>query len=188
MYTMQLTELLHYFTPTIIVCYFVLSSIINADYKGIIAVIGICITVAVCILSSNMLKFSNPDKNEICNLVSINRVSGISNIPLSVAVYTYTAAYLLYTIGINNYVLPNLIPLILFPFIILVDLAWISNNRCFTGNQTLLSIAIGTIVGILWGIIINSTKRKNLQYFAGNGDSSCLIPKHQTFKCKTKPQ
>lgn len=185
---MQLAGLLHYFTPTIIVCYFLLSSIINANYKGIVVIIGICITVAACLLSSNTMKFSHPDKSELCNLVSINRINGISNIPLSVAIYTYIAAYLLYTIGINNYVLPNLIPLILFPFVILFDLAWISNNHCFTGNQTLLSIGIGTIVGILWGIIINSTKRKNLQYFAGNGNSTCLIPKRQTFKCKTKPQ
>lgn len=185
---MQLTELLHYFTPAIIVCYFLFSSIINADYKGIIVIIGICLTVAGCILSSNLLRFSNLDKNEICNLVSINRISGISKIPLSIAIYTYTASYLLYTIILNNYALPNLIPFILFPFIVLVDLAWISNNRCFTGNQSLLAIVIGTIVGILWGIIVNSTKRKNLQYFTGNGDNSCLISKHQTFKCKTKPK
>lgn len=183
---MQLTELLHYFAPAIIVCYFLLSSIINTDYKGVIVILGIGLTIATCILSSNILRFSSLDKNEICNLVSINRISGISKIPLSVAIYTYTGSYLLYTIGTNNYVLPNLIPFILFPFIVLVDLAWISNNRCFTGNQTLLSIAIGTVVGILWSILVDSTKIKNLQYFAGNGENSCLIPKHQTFKCKTK--
>lgn len=184
---MQIPELIQYFTPAIIVCYFLFSSIINANYKGLVVVAGICLTVAVCLLSSNLFKFTSPDRSDLCNLISINRISGISKIPISIAIYTYVGGYLLYTIGVNSNVLPNVIPFVLYPFIILTDLAWISKNRCFTGNQMMASIIIGTCIGILWGVIINSTKNKSLQYLADGGGNSCLIPKHQTFKCKTKP-
>jgi membrane associated rhomboid family serine protease len=180
-------ELIHYFTPAIIVCYFILSSIINANYKGFIVVIGICLTISVSLLASRFFTFPK-DKQDICSLISINHISNISKIPLSIAIYTYVGCYLLYIVGTNNYILPNIMPIVIFPIIILSELSWLSSHSCFTGNQSLAAIVIGATCGLVWGAIIDTTKNKNLQYFSGSGDNTCLMPKKQTFKCKTKIQ
>jgi hypothetical protein len=177
-------EVFHYFIPAVVVSYFILSSILNADYRGVVVVMGICLTVAVCLLAGSLVSSSSKSKNDVCGLITINRISGISKIPLSLAIYAYTACYLLYAIFVNNYLLPNLIPFMFFPVIILAEIAWISTNQCFTGNQIMTATGIGVVCGITWGFIINTTNDKNLQYFSGNTSNMCLIPKKQTFKCK----
>jgi hypothetical protein len=177
-------ELFHYFLPAIIVSYFLLSSIFNADYRGVVVVMGIGLTVAVCLLASFLVYSSAKNKSEMCGLITIRHISGISNIPLSIAIYAYTACYLLYAISVNNHILPNLIPFMFFPLIILAEMSWISTNQCFTGNQILAATGIGVVCGVIWGFIIDTTKNKNLQYFTGNRTNMCLIPKKQTFKCK----
>jgi len=177
----HLTSVFQMLGPFILICYFLLSSILDTNLKGIILVIGLCFAYAISMLVGNMFPVQiSPD---ICQFITIGGVRNISNIPLSTTTYFFLTFYLLYTIFKHATVLPNLISLLFFPVIILGDLIWLSKNKCFSPLQIILSIATGSLVGILWGYIIDSTNNKHLQYLP-QPSTNCLIPKRQTFKCK----
>jgi len=169
--------------PFIIICYLLLSSIIESNLKGIVLVVGLCFAYAITIMVGNM--FPSHSSSDICQYISIGGVKGISKIPLSTTTYLFVSVYLLYTISRNSFILPNLISLLFFPVIILGDLIWLSTNKCFSTQHFIASILIGSMMGMLWGYVIDSTKNKHLQ-FLSQPTNNCLIPKRQTFKCAKK--
>lgn len=184
--TNNIRSLLYFFAPFLIVCYFLLFSLINMDLKGILYLIGLLICIIVTIFIGNGITkkdnmFSN--QSELCNLVTINHIANISNVPLSIAVYCFTAFYLLYTVTINNSITSNILLLVFLGILVLTDMIWLIRNSCFSGINVLISMLISGLMGILWGYIINKFNNKDLQYFTAD-DNICTIPKNKYFKCK----
>jgi hypothetical protein len=184
----KLQNILYFFAPFIIVCYFLIYSIINADIKGLIYLIGLVSSTILTIFIGNGIVNKNnlktPDTEKpMCNLFTINNFANISNVPISVTVYSFTAMYLLYTSIVLKYVLPNLLPLVFFGILILSDIIWLRTNDCFTGGNIAVAFIIPTILGLGWGYIVNLTNNKSWQYFTGDSNT-CTIPKHKYFKCK----
>lgn len=187
--TNNIRSLLYFFAPFLIVCYFLLFSLINMDLKGILYLIGLLICIIVTIFIGNGITkkdnmFSN--QSELCNLVTINHIANISNVPLSIAVYCFTAFYLLYTVTINNSITSNILLLVFLGILVLTDMIWLIRNSCFSGINVLISMLISGLMGILWGYIINKFNNKDLQYFTAD-DNICTIPKNKYFKCKKQP-
>tara|TARA_B110000879_G_C11182395_1_gene519155 strand:- start:4417 stop:4692 length:276 start_codon:yes stop_codon:yes gene_type:complete len=87
--------------------------------------------------------------------------------------------------AVNNSIVPNLVSLIFFGILILTDILWLTKNNCFNGINITIAMLISSLMGVLWGYIINKSNNKALQYFTGD-DKVCSIPKKKYFKCKTK--
>jgi len=184
----NIRSLLYFFAPFLIVCYFLLFSLINMDLKGIIYLIGLFISLIVTIFIGNGITkkdnmFSN--QSELCNFVTINHIANISNVPLSISVYCFTTFYLLYTMAINNSIIPNILLLVFLGILILTDMIWLTQNNCFSGMNIMIGMLISGLMGILWGYLINKFNNKDLQYFTAD-DNICTIPKRKYFKCNTK--
>lgn len=183
--------------PFILVSFFSLSSLLNQDFKGLIYLCGLLITSFIAIIFGSTFKqYVNSrdyEKDDIyenvtktCNLLTLSESGPISNIPLSLIVFSYTFAYL-GTIIIKYKLIKQNIPVfVIFSLLIVSDIFWITSNECFKPLSILASISIGVLCGIAWAYFIDSTKVTKLQYYNGLSNKEfCSVPSKQTFKCKT---
>ncbi len=186
--------------PFIIVSFFILLSILNADMKGIIYIIGLTVSILTTYLIGNNFSLfyylSNP--NELCNNISIQNFS--YNLPINQNLIGYTLSYILYssiisrlktdennikiwdTDSIRNAIFDNIYFIVFLIAILIFDIIWNIQNSCFNFPQLLISSIIGSIIGLLWGYIISTSNSKYLQYSTNN--NYCTTPKKKAFKCK----
>jgi len=173
-----------------------LSYIINQDVKGLIYLSGLLISCFIAVIIGNT--FSNifesgglpvdklyQNTTHSCNLMTLSKSSPLSNLPLSQVVFTYTFGYLLFVIVKYKLITQNLPTLIIFPFLIVADFIWHSNNNCSKPASVLAAIIVGGLTGVFWSYIIDSTKLKKLQYFNGlSNKETCSLPSKQLFRCR----
>ena len=202
-------------SPFIVVCYFVLQSILTTSLGGIIYLAGLLIA---CALVTGIAGFvaSGPvtDNSSVdipidpkCNLISLGMDgSPISRLPLSMTVFSFTFWYLLIFIvnssttnilgilgppgaitpnNLNSAMAKNIPTLITFPLLIICDGAWYLLNGCISAKNIGIAFLFGGIGGILWALAITSTKNLDLQ-FIGGSSQTCAQPTKQIFRCKTK--
>jgi len=179
--------------PFFLVCYFLLLSMFSQDFKGIIYLVGLIFTIFTVIILGNALPISKPldingiTNKDLCNFITFNNVGEISRLPLGQAVLGYTFSYLLVSILKYNYVKQNITTIVLFPLLILFDMAWDVKNSCHTIWQAGVALFISLLLGLLWGVIINSTNNKNLVFLTGiNNKETCVTPANRSFLCKKK--
>ena len=184
--------------PFILVSYFTLSSLFNRDFKGIMYLAGLLLTSFVSVLIGNSLpewfEVSSDSSNDIyenitkvCNLMTISKSGPLSNLPLSLVVFSYTFFYLLFPILKYTLVSQNVPTIIVFPIIIAADWIWQLTNGCATIYSIGASIFLGVGAGALWAYSIDTMKLTSLQYFNGiSNKESCSVPSKQMFKCTVK--
>jgi hypothetical protein len=200
--------------PFIIVCFFILQSLLNWDLKGIIYLAGLLFTSVIILALNPLMKKFFPNEyeedipNEKCNIISLGDGGNIlSAIPLSIAIYSYTFFYMLIFIfnlgnrtnnkgilGNTKLSAPDLsvafkqnIPtLVLFPLLCILEIFWIMTNNCV--YQPLYYITCSVIIaggcGTLWAIIITSLNLPDLMYLSKSGVEVCSRPSKTYFSCK----
>lgn len=186
--------------PFIIICFFILLSILNADIKGIIYIIGLTVSLLITYLIGNSFSLFQyiTNTNHMCNNVNIQNIS--YNLPINQNIIGYTLSYLLYSSIINslltdtnnkkiwsgesirNALFDNIYLIVFFIVILIFDVIWNIQNSCFNFSQLLISVILGSIIGLLWGYIISTSNSKYLQYSTNN--NYCVTPKKKAFKCK----
>lgn len=179
--------------PFILVSFFTLSSVLNQDFKGIIYLAGLLISCFISVAvgnTSSIISEIPTDMNETCNSLTLSDSGKLSNLPLSMNVFSYTFFYLVYVIAKydKKYKLAanNIPTLILFPLLILGDAYWNMKYNCSGLKSILFSFLIGSVVGVLWAYMIDSLKIAKLQYFSGISNKEiCSQPTKQLFRCKT---
>lgn len=185
--TMQLTlsSVLYLFfrlSPFILVCFFVLGSVINSELKGFVYLIGL---VFACTMSQFFeLKAKSADRPLICNSFSINGIYDTVN-PMSLAVFSYTFFYLVFPIGKYKLAIHNIPTLIMFPLLILGEVFWILSYDCYPASNCAFAIIMAGGIGAGWAAIIDKVKLRGLQYFnVGTNAEVCTKPSKQRFRCK----
>ena len=171
--------------PFILVSFFSLSSIFNQDLKGLVYLAGLLFACFITFMAGKMpiVESSIVDKLP-CNVLTLSGSSPISAIPLSIIVFMYTFAYLLYVIVKYKLVVQNMPTLIFFPSLILLDILWNNNYGCSTPGNIIMGIFIGGGVGLAWGAFIDYLKLTKMQYMMGiSNKETCSVSK-QKFRCK----
>uniref|UniRef100_A0A6C0B789 Uncharacterized protein n=1 Tax=viral metagenome TaxID=1070528 RepID=A0A6C0B789_9ZZZZ len=189
MIELNLFALLYLFlrlSPFIIVCFFVLNSLFNQDFRGIVYIHGL---IASCVVSSLIYTAipwtESGEKNEICSLTSFSKQPNSRFLPIGQNILGFTFFYLLFTIIKNSLEKANIITLVFFPLLIAFDLIWNVSNSCYSILQLLTSLIIGAGLGTFCSYIIYQTGVTSFQYFYMGDASSetCSIPAKQTFQC-----
>ena len=200
--------------PFIIVCYFILQSLLNWDLKGIIYLAGLLFCSVAIVLLNGPMKYFFPephDKNlpdAKCSIISLGDGGNLlSSIPLSIAVYSYTFFYMLifiFNLGnksdnkgilsnasfsgadLNTAFQQNIPTLILFPLLCILEICWIMINNCVYEPWFYItcSIAVGCVFGVLWGVLITSLNNPNLMYLSKSGVEVCSRPSKTYFSCR----
>jgi len=180
--------------PFVIVSYFAISSIFNKDLKGIVYMAGLLIACFITyiigtafsssidsIIGSNGLE---AERSPTCNILTLKSGGSFSQIPLGIAILTYTFFYFLYVILKYELIIINIPILVVLPSLIVGDYVWNSQNNCYGWFKILLSIIIGGFIGYLWAYIVDSFGRPNLQFFnVLSNQVVCERPSRQLFKC-----
>jgi hypothetical protein len=81
----------------------------------------------------------------------------------------------------------NIPTMIIFPLLIILEIWWLTLNKCIQDPPHIFiitSIAIGSVIGVLWGIMITSLKNPNLMYLSKDGVEVCSRPSKTYFSCK----
>jgi hypothetical protein len=191
--------------PIILPAFFILSSIFSMDMKGLIYLAGLMFSVILTILTANTLKKGglfdistanaiykyNEDNKWRCEIISLTKEKTPFSpyAPLSQVVYSYTLAYFLYIIGEYGLWTQNVITIILFGLLVIVDWVWNVYNGCNTIAGVFVAFAMGAITGLLWAFLIDKSGAVRLQYFSGLSNRTvCTRPSSQTFKCADNRQ
>lgn len=168
--------------PFIIVCFFMLQSILNWDLKGIMYLVGLLIASFFTVFfgKNKPFKLETAVKtllselpNPRCNIITLGNDGFIlSTIPVSIMMYTYSLFYLLMFMinmartsssdssvyknislkSLNQIAGQNIPILILFPLLILAEAFWIISNKCLYGVRPIMSIISAIVIGGLFGL------------------------------------
>jgi hypothetical protein len=176
--------------PFILVSFFSLSSILNQDVKGIVYLAGLLFASFIAaIIGSASDAFQvkeNEDNKLICNVLTLTDSGRLSNVPLSMVVFSYTFFFLVDIIVYNNLAVQNIPTLIIFPLIIIAEIAWNMFYKCTTIKGIMVAFGVGSLFGWAWSAIIRSSGAVNLQYFNGiSNANTCTRSSTQKFKCTT---
>lgn len=175
--------------PFVLASFFTLASIFNQDWKGVIYLVGLLFSSFITVLSSKLPWISSlqapQNRPGICNILSFSNSDILSDLPLSISAISYTFAYLLFFIIIYKNGKENIPTLVFFPLLIIFDLIWNFTTGCYSFFQLIISITIGTAIGVLWAYILSTTNSPHLTYFNTLSTKEvCSVASKQTFKCK----
>jgi hypothetical protein len=199
--------------PFILVCFFILQSILNYDLKGIIYLAGLMFASVATVLLNNSMLHNFPIENAFnyggkCSIITLGEGGKrLTEIPLSIAVYSYTFFYMLifiFNLGnstdnkgvlgssfnkngeLNAAFQQNIPTLILFPLLCFLEVMWSIQNNCVQKPLIYITAAliIGAIVGVVWAIIITSLKINSIMYLSKSGVDVCSRPSKTYFSCK----
>jgi hypothetical protein len=193
----DLTNVLYLFFrlfPIILPSYFVLSSLFSMDMKGVIYLAGLMFSILLTIMTANGLShftFFNdlldiPNRSQRCEIISLTGNGNLSPyVPLSQIVYSFTFCYLVFIIGTYHLWEQNIVAIIMFGSLILLDMGWNYKQPCNTPFGIAMAFVLGGGWGALWAYMIDQSKAVNLQYFNGLSNRTvCTRPSSQTFVCK----
>lgn len=88
--------------------------------------------------------------------------------------------------ALSNALIVNTPILILFPLLLILDIAWNLINGCADMLSLGMSVLISGIVGICWASIIASTNKPSLMYISKSMGNVCSKPTSTMFRCRTK--
>ena len=148
--------------PFILVCFFTLSSIFNQDLVGVIYLAGLLVACFANIIVGGV--FPHSEKNEICDLITINNNVLFANLPVGLTIISYTFFYMFYMIINYDLVQQQLPTLILFPLFLISDIMWNIQNNCFNIINIILSVALGGSIGYGWSAMLDYGKIKNFHF------------------------
>ena len=181
-------SLINAFIPLFLISFFLLDSILNANLKGIILILGICINILVTIIVGNSINIPINEVNDlICTPFSVSNIISFNKLPLNTTMLSFVFIYLLSVSAISGNVLINTPFFLIVILLIISDSLWLVQNNCFSGYQTIISSFTGILFGLLWSFILTKSNNREIIYNIGiNNYKTCNIPKNKTYKCKTK--
>ena len=180
--------LLNAITPIIIICFFLLDSMLYRNLKGIVFLIGLSISIITTVLVSNTINIPQPlsDKTQ-CIPFTFNSSPASIKFPLTPNIIIFTITSLAITMLHNNFILANIGFIFTMLSIFTVNIIWLLEQKCFSVLHISIATMVGLITAILWSYILNKSNNKQYLYNLGvSSNDTCQIPKRKTFKCKTK--
>ena len=178
---MRLASLL---APILLVFFFVMLSILNQDFKGLVYVAGVLLATALNIPLMNMQKsLASPDASLTCNLVEFPYLTNYNSPALSSLIIAFTFAYLYLPMRANNQMNYAVVASIISLFA--MDAVTKISGKCTTVAGTVLGCLVGILFGVCWYTIFHAAGADYLLYFdeLDSNNVVCSKPSKQTFKC-----
>jgi len=175
-------------SPFILVSYFVLTSIINSDMRGVIFLGLLLIEVVIAIMAGNMLGSlfgSSSQRSGMCDLMSLTEGGPMSKyLPLNLNVFAFTLGYLGRIVDENKSAMRNMPALILLSAVIVYHIYWLLINSCSNLLFVLLSTGIGGVLGAFFAYAVQKSKIADLSSGITNSEK-CNRPSKTVYKCRT---
>jgi len=191
--------------PIIVISFFLLQSFFNLDPRGFVYLIGLFLASLIASTIGQFLSVGMGDdyqmgQNYKCNTMYLGTVpieSGgvvrpFSQIPLNILLYSYTFSYLFTSfvappVTYNNALISlqqNWTSLVLFFFLTVFEIAWLTSNSCNRFIYMWVSVVIGVCSGIAWTYLIRWTKEPRFQYTSLTNVDVCSKPSKTIYRCR----
>ena len=189
--TVQILYIAFRLAPFIVVCYFALNSLMNFTVRGIIYLIGLLMLTFFTVSASGfMMNSEEIDTNSTCNIITLtgNMNKPLSNIPLSIVIYSYTLSYILTSVLLSldkgsTMSLTNVPTIIFFSLLILTEFVTSALvSKCFGLTHGLVGLALGTVGGIMWGYFIYTNGTPDMTFYSTSADI-CTAPSTLLYQC-----
>jgi len=184
------------FAPFILVSYFIVSSIFNADIRGIVFLGMLLLNCFVTIAVGNMLTDipgvmvppATRNKYGTCNTMNLTSGGPLSRaLPLNINVFAFTFGYLSNLLEIakdKSLVMRNIPMILVFSVIIITQFIWSLSNGCASVAGLLLSLGIGFGLGWAFSLLIVKSGISDLQFFNGiKNEEVCTKMSDEFFTC-----
>ena len=184
------------FAPFILVSYFIVSSIFNADIRGILFLGMLLMNCFITIVVGNFLSDvpgmmvapATRNKYGTCNTMNLTSGGPLSRtLPLNINVFAFTFGYLgqlLHRADDKTLVNRNIPMILLFCILIVSQFIWSMTNGCASFIGLLLSLAIGFGLGWLFSFAIVKSDISDLQFFNGiKNEEVCSKMSDEIFNC-----
>lgn len=173
--------------PFIVVCYFVLQSMFNQDYKGVFYIAGLLIACLNQIAIQPILEHLLGTPSTLAGKPAVcTAIDGMPDAPIGQSILGFTLGYLSFIIGKSNMAEQNVPTFIFFPVMIILDFAWNMYNQCFNSKILLATHLAGLLIGIIWGLIIWNVDKDLAIYNGISNKDICKMASKTTFKCRPK--
>jgi hypothetical protein len=171
--------------PFLITFYLVMSSVINADIKAIIYLLGILGAIFISGLFANVIKsHRSPYAPLFCEMFKLPFYNTQYHIPaLNSVILGFTLSYLTIPMRYTNQFNPLLFGFLL--VLLLIDgitrVLWL----CTTWAGVIFGALIGALLGMAYFSLLHNSGANNLLYFSDSVSNKavCSRPKKQQFKC-----
>lgn len=171
--------------PFLVTFYLIMSSVINADVKAIIYLLGILGAVFISGMFANVIgSRRSPYAPLFCSLFKLPFYNMDLHVPaLNSVILGFTLSYLTIPMRYTGQFNPLLFGFLL--LLLLVDgitrVMWL----CTTTAGVVFGTLIGTLLGLAYFSMLHSVGADNLLYFSDtiSNRTVCSRPKKQQFKC-----
>ncbi len=194
--TMNLLPLLYVgfrLTPFIIVSFFVFSSLLSSDIRGIVFLGFLLLNCLFTVMLGNIIgyfvdSFNDDgipvDKAAVCNALTIGDGERISLIPLNINIVSFTYGYLVYLVGTTDRVFANIPMIVFFAILLFSMIVWELMNSCASLVRVVIAIVTGAGFGVLFSDSVIKMNIPELQFFTRiTGDELCSLPSDSVFQC-----
>ena len=180
----NIMQLASWLATLLLVFFFVMLSILNEDFKGIVYIAGILLASALNIPLMNMIGSQRfQDENMTCNLIELPLITSYNSPAMTSLIIGFTFAYLYLPMSANDQMNYGVIVSILILF--LIDAVTRIFGKCTTLTGVVFGGLVGTLFGVCWYAIFHATGADYLLYFdeLNSNNVVCTKPSKQTFKC-----
>ena len=165
--------------PSVLIGFFLILSIFNQNLKGIAYLVGICVLFQISSFINGMLNITTTSNTSSGKCPTTHADYGT-------LVYAFSFFYLLMPMLTNGIVnMPILVSLIL---VTVIGATVNLREECTTPSSIAISLAVASLFGTLWSVIIYSIKPElayHTDYISSN-KLACSLPSKQKFKCVVK--
>lgn len=190
--TVQILYIAFRLAPFIIVSYFALNSLMNFTIRGIIFLIGLLVVSFFTVMISALIPTGLPqaDEDSTCNIITLtgNITQPLSQLPLSITVYSYTLfnilTYVLLHVNTGDSMSATNIPTIIF-FCLLILVEFCSSavmNKCYSPINGIVSFILGGIGGAFWAYFIYNSGTPDMTFYSTASDI-CTRPSKLKYQC-----
>ena len=171
--------------PMLTAAVLTIAPIFNNNLRGFVYLVGLLLTTATASVMGNYANLAKPDTppNETCHAFSLSSNQIYARVPLDLAVFGFTFAYLMVSIVTNKLASINISTILFFPAVIAVTLWWLMQNSCFTLAACLMALAVSISCGVAWGYIVKKQLPKHQYLYAKSNRESCTRQSDDTYRC-----
>lgn len=178
---MRLASLL---APVLLVFFFVMLSMLNQDFKGLVYIAGVLLATALNIPLMNMQKSEVfKDASVTCNFIEVPFLTNYNSPSTSSLIIAFTFAYLYLPMRANDQM--NYAVIVALLTLFALDAVTRVSGNCTTVAGTVLGALVGCLFGVSWYTVFHSAGADYLLYFdeLDSNNVVCTKPSKQTFKC-----
>lgn len=180
-------DIVYLFTPMILSTFFVLLTLVNENFKGIIFIIGAILSTICYIVVSKFMGFECPgDSGSICKTFGLpfQPFPDVNSSGSSILFVVYTFIYIL--VPMLSHKQTNPLFIIMMTILVSINIYGAIIHKCMETTQIVVASFLGVICGFIWYAIIGTIDDGYFLYYDEliSNNIQCLKPSRQTFRCK----